>query len=215
MDWVRKLERKFSRYTIPGIVNYIVAGQVFVYLAMFFVDASFSGYVALYRYYLLQGQVWRLVTFVFVPISTSSPLWFALSAYFYYFIGRLLEATWGYTRLGIYIYIAMLGGIVAALLTGYASNYYVLLSLYLAYAMLYPEREILLFFILPVKMKWMGWIAGGLCLFNFVLGGFGTKLNILCSMAAFLVFFGKDFWSAGRAKVRREIWRHRNRKNWR
>ncbi|MFI3168562.1 MAG: Rhomboid family protein [Faecalibacterium sp.] len=214
MDWIYKLERKFSRYAIPGIVNYIVAGQVLVFLAMFFINASFGDYTALWRAYVLQGQVWRLVTFVFYPLNTS-PLWFAISAYFYYFVGKMLEFTWGSFRLNLYIYITVLGAIAAAMLTGYASNSYLLLSLYLAYAMLYPEREVLLFFVLPVKVKWMGWISGGFCLLAFLLGGLGTKVNILCSMAGFLVFFGKDFWNAARAKVRRERWRHRNRKNWR
>ncbi len=214
MDWVRRLERKLSRYTIPGIVNYIVAGQVFVFLAMLFVNGSFDSYVTLWRSAVLQGQVWRLITFVFAPMSTS-PLWFAISAYFYYFIGQLLERAWGSTRLNLYIYLCVLGSIAAAMITGYASNNYLLLSLYLAYAMLYPENEVLLFFVLPVKVKWMGWLAGGMCLLSFLMGGFWVKINLLLSMAGFLIFFGKDFWNAVRAKVRREIWRNKNRKNWR
>ncbi len=214
MDWVRKLERKFGRYAITGLMNYVVAGQVFVYGVMLLVNQYFGGYITFSRSAILQGEVWRIITFIFYP-ATTSIFWFVFVAYFYYFIGQLLEHTWGKFRLNLYFFLGMLGAIIAGFLFGYTSNGALLTSLFLAYAMLYPEREVLVMFILPVKVKWLGWLAGAQWLFSFLLSGLAGKAALLLGMLGFILFFGQDFWNSGRAKIRREIWRHKNRKNWR
>ncbi len=213
MDWIRKLERKFNRYAIPQLMNYVIAGQVFVFMMMFFIDASFVNNIVLWRAYVLQGQVWRLLTFVFVPTNTNI-LWFAISAYFYYFIGNALESTWGSFRLNLYFFIGVLGAMVSGMLFGYASNSALLTSLFLAYAMLYPEREVYLLFI-PVKVKWLGWLAGAQWAISFLQTGLAGKASLVLTMAGFIAFFGRDFWDSIRAKIRREQWKRKNRNNWR
>ncbi len=214
MNWLRTLERKVSRYTINNLMNYIVAGQVLVFGIMFLIDASFYYNIILWRSEILRGEVWRLITFVFAPTSTQV-LWFAISAYFYYIIGKTLEYTWGTTRFNLYFLFGMLGAIAAGMLTGYADNSTLLLSLFFAFAMLYPEREVLVFFVLPVKMKWLGWLSGALWAWSFLTASWVGRVGLVFSMAGFFIYFGKDFYDGIRARVRRELWRRKNRNNWR
>ncbi len=214
MNWITKLERKFGRYEIHGLMNWIVAGQVFIFGVTMLIDSTFSYNFALIRSAILAGQVWRLVTFVFIP-STFSILWFAFSAYFYYIMGQSLERVWGAFRLNLYFVIGALGAIAACFLVGYVSNYVLLESLFFAYAMIYPERELLLMGILPVKVKWLAWLAAALLALDFVSASVVGKVGILFTLAGFFAFFGADFISGIKAAIRRKSWQQRNRNNWR
>ena len=100
----------------------------------------------------MHGEVWRLLTFVFIPQSTS-PLGLVLTLYFYYLIGNTLENTWGDFQFNVYYLCGMLGAILAAALTGYGTSYYINLSLVFAFAKLYPDFQVLLFLLIPRKMK--------------------------------------------------------------
>ena len=116
----------------------------------------------------MHGEVWRLFTFVFIPQSTS-PLGLVLTLYFYYLIGNTLENTWGDFQFNVYYLCGMLGAILAAALTGYGTSYYINLSLFFAFAMLYPDFQVLLFFIIPIKMKYMALFSGALCLIDLLM----------------------------------------------
>ena len=112
-----------------------------------------------------------------------------------------------------------MGSILAAVITGWGTTYYLNLSLFFAFAMLYPEMRLLLFFIIPVKIKWLALFAGALCLFSLVFGGWAERLSVLFSLLNFLLFFGGDFWRTARQELRyaknRRAWRNENRNNWR
>ena len=112
-------------------------------------------------YHILRGQIWRLVTFVFVPMY-SSPFSLLISLYFYYFIGSTLERQWGTGRFTIYylcgILLQVIYGFIIYLTTGInygMSANYINLSMFFAFATLYPDNVVLLFFIIPIKMKWL------------------------------------------------------------
>lgn len=135
-----------------------------------------------------------------------------LGIYFTWFIGSALENEWGDFRFNLYILLGMVGAVAACLLTGYADTYCLSLSLLLAFAMLYPEVQVLLFFVIPIRVKYFGLFAGALWLLSFLGAGAAGKLNYLLCMVNFFVFFGPQAWRSVRAWVRREQWKRKNRR---
>ena len=208
MKFIDKLERKFGRFGIPNLTIYMIVCYVIGY-ALMIVNPGILNWLSLEPAYILRGQVWRLVTWVLYPPSTSGVLWFAIAVlFFYYPIGTSLERTIGtfkytlyilsgviFTILGAFILYFLLGGNV--LVGNVFSTYYISLSTFLAYAMCYPDMQVLLMFIIPVKMKWMAifyvvivvyemiqYVMAGACylvipivasLLNFIIFYFGTK----------------------------------------
>ena len=212
MNWLTKLERKFGRYCILNLIALLVGGQIVVYAVELFVNRYITYFLALNRPALFSGEIWRLVTFLFVPFSSGNILNFALEAYFIWFIGSALEAVWGDFRFNLYILAGMLGAILACLITGWADTYCLSLSLLLAFALLYPEMQLLLFFIIPIKVKYFGIFAAAVWVLSFLSVGWMTKLNYLLSMAGFILFFAPVLYSNIRAWYRREQWRRQNRR---
>ena len=211
-NWLNRLERKYGRYGIPNLTNILVAGQILVLAIELFVDRTISFWLGLSRSLLLQGQVWRVISFIFIPFSGGSILSVVLGIYFTWFIGSALENEWGDFRFNLYILLGMVGAVAACLLTGYADTYCLSLSLLLAFAMLYPEVQVLLFFVIPIRVKYFGLFAGALWLLSFLGAGAAGKLNYLLCMVNFLVFFGPQAWRSVRAWVRREQWKRKNRR---
>ena len=105
------------------------------------------------------AQIWRIITFAFIPSYGGSILSAVLGIYFTWFIGTALEQEWGDFRYTVYLLSGMLGTVLACLLTGVTGSTYCLsLSLLLAFAMLYPEVQVLLFFVIPVRVKYFGFL---------------------------------------------------------
>lgn len=216
MKWVYRLERKFGRYYIPRLMLVIIAGQGMVYLASQLNPAiQLLGRFSLDWAAVLRGEVWRLATFVFIP-QTTSPLGLIISLYFYYLIGNTLENTWGGFCFNVYYLCGMFGAIAAAAITGYGTGYYINLSLFFAFAAMYPDFQVLLFFILPIKMKYLAYVSGGLCVLDLLLGTWDMRAAIVFSLANFLLFFGGDFLRKVRQELRyrkmRRTWRGQNRR---
>ena len=213
MNWISRLERKYGRFCIPNLISIIVGGQILVYAIELFVNQFISVYLGLSRSLLLMGQVWRLITFVFIPFSGGGPLSVILGIYFTWFVGTALEREWGDFRYTVYLLSGVLGTVLGCLLTGVtASTYCLSLSLLLAFAMLYPEVQLLLFFVIPLKVKYFGIFAAALWVFSFLSMGMLGKLNYLLCMLGFLLFFGPQAWHNIRAWVRREQWKRKNRR---
>ena len=108
-NWLNKLERKYGRYGIPNLTNILVAGQILVLAIELFVDRTISFWLGLSRSLLLQGQVWRVISFIFIPFSGGSILSVVLGIYFTWFIGTALEREWGDFRYTVYPLSGMLG----------------------------------------------------------------------------------------------------------
>ena len=212
MNWITKLERKYGRLCIPNLINILIGGQILVDAIELFVNQEISFYLDLDRSGLLAGQIWRVITFVLVPFSGGGPLSVILGIYFTWFIGSALEREWGDFRFNLYVLLGMAGAVVACLLTGYADTYCLSLSLLLAFAMLYPEMQVLLFFVVPIKVKYFGWFSAALWVFGFLGMGPAGKLNYLLCMLGFAAFFGPQAWRSIRAWVRREQWKRKNRR---
>ena len=207
------LERRLRRYTIANLMKYIVAGQAIVYLLM--IAWPSMGYplysaISLTRAGLLRGQIWRLVTFVFVPPS-SSPIFILFALYFYYMIGLGLENRWGKVKFNLYYLVGVLAAIVACLITGYADNTYLNLSMFFAYAAMYPDEQVLLMMILPIKMNYLALADAVLYTYSFIVGGASTRVTIaLCLLNVFL-FLGGDLLNM----LRRESQYWKTRRNFR
>ncbi len=192
MNWLDRIERKFGRWAIPNLMYYIIGLNALIYI-MRLVDPtdSVTRLLALDPFLVLQGQVWRLVTFIFIPPYTS-PLFIIFTLYFYYLVGVSLEQEWGSFRFNLYYGVGMLATITAAFIAGGATGIYLNLSLFLAFAYLFPNFEIMLFMILPLKVKYLAifnWIWIG---YTVLTGPLAAKLLAVAAVVNFLVFFGKD-----------------------
>ena len=213
MNWITKLERKYGRFCIPNLINILIGGQILVYAIELFVNQYISFYLSLSRSALFAGQIWRLFTFVLVPFSGGGPLSVVLGIYFTWFVGTALEREWGDFRYTVYLLSGMLGTVLACLVTGLtASTYCLSLSLLLAFAMLYPEVQLLLFFVIPIRVKYFGLFAAVMWVLSFLGAPPLQKLSLLLSMANVWLFFGPMAYRSVRAWVRREQWKRRNRR---
>ena len=207
------LERKLRRYSISDLMKYTIMGQGLVYILMVVwptLGYSIRGLISLSRGALLRGQVWRLVTFVFDPPS-SSPLFVLFALYFYYMIGSGLERRWGKVRFNLYYGVGMVCAWIACLLTGYADNTYLNLSLFLAYAAIFPNEEVLLFGILPLKMKYLALIDVLLFLRAFIAGGASVRITVVLCLLNVFLFLGGDLIQT----IRRESQYWKTRRNFR
>ena len=207
-NWLYKMERRFGRYGIPNLAKYLALGQLVVWVIVRFFYGDLLGLITLSRSGLMHGQIWRLVTFVFVPPLTFNPLYLVLDLYFLYFVGTSLENSWGSFRFTLYYLIGMAGAIVSCLLLGTYSSSTLLYSLFFAFACLYPDVEVLLFFILPIKVKWMGIAAAALYLWDFLWAGMWYKLGMVLGLVNFFLFFGPTLWQNYQNRKRREAWKN-------
>ncbi len=188
------LERKLRRYAISDLMKIVAIGQGVVYILMYVwpsLGNLLYSMLVLTRGHLLRGQIWRLVTFIFAPPNTS-PLFALFALYFYYMIGSGLERRWGKVRFNLYYAVGMLGAWITCLLTGYASNVYLNLSLFLAYAALYPDEGVYLFGILPIKMKYLALLDVLIYLRQFIAGSAYTRVAIIFSLLNLFLFLGGD-----------------------
>lgn len=155
---------------------YIVIANAVTYILTLFAGSAALSFLKFDLYHVLHGEVWRLVTFVFVP-AYSSPFALLISLYFYYWIGSTLERQWGTAKFNLYYIsgalLTVLGVVLASLITGNpyltaAGTGYVNLSMFFAFAFLFPDTTVLLFFILPVRMKWLAYLDGALFAFDII-----------------------------------------------
>ncbi len=166
MDWLSKLERKFGRYAIPNLMYYIIILYAVGFILQFINPAFYYQYLSLDVSMILKGQVWRILTFIIQPPSTS--IFFVIFAlYLYYMIGNELERAWGAFRFNLYFFAGVLFHVIAAFLVYLFAGvslpldtWYLNLSLFFAFAALYPNVQFLLFFVIPIKVKWLAWLDG-------------------------------------------------------
>ena len=197
MTWYDKLERRFGNLYIPNLMIGVVLVQGAVWLLQRLMHAVWiTQFFSLQSAAVLHGQVWRLFTFIFLPGSYSNPVFLFLSLYFYYVIGQTLENQWGGFRFNLYYLIGMVGAWACSLLVGAWGNGGLLLSLFLAFAWLYPNMQVLLFYIIPIKVKWLGIAAGVMWAWDVLTYPGIYRLCPIFELAGFLLFFGPDVWSA-------------------
>lgn len=206
-----RLRRWINKISFPNLMTCVVIGMGALYvLQMLLPSVNLYGMLALTRSGLMRGEIWRLLTFVFMPPSTSI-VWVLFSLYFSWMIGTALENQWGSPRFTLFYLIGMLGSLLTALITGYADNTFLNLSLFFAFAAMNPDYQLLIMFILPVKIKYLAILDAALYLYYFIVGGWSTKLMILLSLANVILFLGGDILNG----IRRDMKYWKTRRNFR
>lgn len=211
-------EKKFGKYAINNLSMILILCYACGYLLQW-IFPYFLTYLTLNPYEILfHGQIWRLVTWLVVPPSGFS-FFTLLMLYFYYTIGTTLERTWGAYRYNVYIFSGFLFTILGAFLlygttvvvygdayggnaavlwattSGYGnlsilfSTYYVNMSIFLAFAATFPNLQVMLFFLIPLKVKVLGIIYAILLLYQFITGTFVIRFVIGASLLNFVIFF--------------------------
>jgi hypothetical protein len=194
MGLLDSLERKLRRYAIPNVTLYLILGQV-----LFFVF-EISGRFILDRVVLipdlvLAGEWWRLITFLFIPPLTN-PIFAFFAWYLFYLMGSALEGYWGAFRYNVFLLVGYLVTVAVSFIMPFypATNIFIGGSVFLAFAFLYPEFQIYIFFILPVKIKWLALLTWIGYAYQLLFGFWSTRLMVLASISNFLLFFGKDIY---------------------
>lgn len=228
MKFMNKLERKFSRYAISNLTLYLIFGYVIGYVLGTFSPQMLS-VLMMNPYQILHGQIWRLVTWVLIPPSSQSIIFYVIMMLFYYQLGMNLERTWGVFRYNVYIFggiiYTAIGAIVtwlimtavygnASLMGDYVgmqvSTYYICMSIFLAFAVCYPNMQVLLYFIIPIKMKWLAYVYAALMLIDLVQSPWPGRIVMVMSLLNFLIFFlsTRDLYRYSPKEVhRRQVYR--------
>lgn len=222
---MRKLNSAMERFAlqhpnfgIPNLMLYIVIGNAVGFFLIRMTGGAAYAFLGFNWSYILRGQLWRLASFLFIPGSTD-PFSLIISLYFMWFIGSMLEREWGTPKFNLYY----LSGVLLTILTGAVSHYafgygmifgtyYVNMSMFLAFAALYPDARLMLFFVIPLKAKWLAWADVALFAADVIRYlAAGSYLNALLPVAAllnFLVFFWCELVDG--IERRRSFARHQN-----
>ena len=216
---MRKLNKKIDmfcykhpRFGIPNLMLYIVVISLAVWLLSIMDESqTLLSYFSFSPELILRGQVWRLITFMFIPQDLS--MWALLFFYFYYWIGSTLEREWGTVRFNIFIFsgifLTVIYGFVIYLITKqdvYIGTYYIYLSMFFSFATLFPDTQVLFMFIIPVKIKWLAYVDAAFFLYSMLIYPFPFNLLPLIAVLNYLVFFGADLISSisgGSARYRK------------
>ncbi len=210
MNWLYKLERRFGKFGIPNLMLYVVGGQLIAWILIMFINSGIYYMLPLVRSAIAQGQIWRLVTFLFMPPLEMNPLFVALELYLIYWIGSALERTWGCFQFTVYFLLGVVGAWLGCLLVGFGSATALYYSLFFAFAYLFPDVQLMLFFVLPVKVKWLGWIAAALYVLDILTAPWVQKAALILGLLGFLVFFGRD----GIHRLKNKYDNYQRRKAW-
>lgn len=204
MKIMNKIERKLGKYAIPNLSLYLIICYGFGFL-MQTINADFFAYLLLDPFLIIKGQVWRLFTWILIPPLTTNIFFTLIMLYFYYSIGTTLERKWGVFYYNLYLFSGMIFTIIGSFVVmGIAmalnifimplsfssfSTYYINMSIFLAFAATFPEMQILLMFIIPVKVKWLGIIYGVILIVEAFSGGVITRFAAGASLLNFIIFF--------------------------
>jgi hypothetical protein len=192
-----RLERRFGRHAIPNLIMYIVGGMAIVWV-LSTLRPAFIGRLWLDMRAVRRGEVWRLVTFLFIP-PTWSPIWILVNLYFTWWVGSSLEEKWGAFKFDAYYFTGVVSTIVAALIAGPMTNMWLDSSLFLAFATVFPDVTILLFFILPVRVKWLG-ILAALGIAYSAATDWTVRAPIAAALVNYILFFGEHWYALAKGR---------------
>ncbi len=190
---LNKLDYKYGRYCIPNLMFYIVIAMAAVFIAdLIFPQVSLAYNMAFNTAAIAAGQFWRVISFVFIP-PNSSLIFIIFSLYFYYLIGQALESQWGSFKFNVYYFIGIIATILGGLITGFTTNTFLNYSLFFAFAVMFPDFQVNLFFFIPIKIKWLAIVDLLYFVFAFIIGSVSDRIAIVISLLNFILFFYSDF----------------------
>ena len=198
MTSFEKLERKFGRYAIRDLMRYFTVLYAIGFVISIWQPMLYYQYLALDPSAILHGQIWRLVTGLIYPPGTSM-LWGLLLLYMYYSLGMTLENVWGTFRFNVFMFLGVIFHILAAFVIWFAmGRVFVLtpanlnLSIFLAFALTFPEMSFYLYFVIPVKAKYLAVLYGILELYAFFTGNMAEKVTIVLSLLNLFIFLASS-----------------------
>ena len=197
-NWLDKMERRFGRYAIRNLTMYLLAGYAIGYLLSFTMPQLLT-YFTLEPALILKGQVWRLLSWVIIP-PNDNIIFVIFMMLLYYSLGNTLESYWGAFRYNVYFFSGLLFTVIGAFIvngliggiTGFGSlysTYYINMSIFLACASIMPDYQLLLYGIIPIKMKWLAVLDVVLLAVDAVQGGLIIRIVIIASLLNFIIFF--------------------------
>lgn len=203
MRLLDRLERKFRPYAVPNVTMIIIMGQVLAYI-LSQSNAEILERMVLVPSLVLEGQVWRLGSFCFVP-PMSNLFFFFIAMMIFHMMGSALEQTWGTVRYNLFLISGYLATVGVAFVypDQMATNMFIGTSVFLAFAWLYPNYVFYIMFILPVKVRWLALLTWIGLIYGLITGDMQTRLFILAGIANFLLFFGPEVIQRVRSKGRR------------
>jgi membrane associated rhomboid family serine protease len=188
-QFLNSLERRFGKYAFDNLTLVLVTAQAAA-LVLSLARPGFAALLVLDPAYVRAGQYWRLISYLFLPASFE-PLWALFALYWLYTMGTALEGQWGAFKYQLYWFVGtLLTALGAFVFDVPATNTYLLMSLFLAFATLWPTYEIRIFFVIPVQVRWLALLdALIICMSIGAADGFG-KLVPLLAIGNYFLFFG-------------------------
>ncbi|MCI9003745.1 MAG: hypothetical protein HFH39_00555 [Lachnospiraceae bacterium] len=204
MGFLNKMERKFGKYAVSNLTFWLLGAWLVGFIIQLTMP-EVQSLLTLEPVFILRGQIWRLVSWLLIPPSVNMIfLIFFFSCY--YFIGTSIEQAIGTFRYNVYLFSGLLcsilgafllyvfyylttGGISVSTIGYYFSTQYITMSLFMVFAVIYPNVEFRLYFLIPFKAKWMGILDAAWMVFMFVVTGLPGRVAILSSFLNFIIFF--------------------------
>lgn len=224
MKFFYDLERKYQRYAIKNLMYYIVI-LYGIGLVLYMAQPYFYwNYLCLNPIAILHGQIWRIVTFLIYPpaigsMKMTSVFVGVIALFMYYSLGQTLENIWGAFRFNVFFFMGVIGQVLASLVVYLLLGQPVVMttgflnfSIFLAFAIYFPDAQFLLFFVLPIKAKWLAVAECAVYLYSFVFGPLSTRLEIIMSLANVIIFIllTRNNHKSNRRYAPSEIWRRQN-----
>lgn len=200
MSWLNWLENRVGFLAIPRLIPAIALLNLFVYI-LFQFQPEYVSFLTLEPALVLRGEVWRLVSYIFIPQiflgggSILQSVFFLMYVWFMIWVGNSLEQAWGAFRLTLYYVLGMAGVTIAAFLLGAGQSdgnalpFYINFSLFFAFATLFPNVQIYVLFIIPLKIKWLALFSLVGILFAFMYSPLVGKIAIVISLLNYILFF--------------------------
>jgi len=205
--WLNKLERKFGKYAIKNLSLYLVIGYAIGYI-LTKLNPEIDLLIGFNPEQIASGQIWRLFTWI-ILLPENNMLFLLIMLVFYYSIGSQLEMIWGTFRYNVYMFSGIICTLISSLISFYiaayyyecglelagiltsigTTPYYLNMTLFLAFALCFPDAQINMYFILPIKAKYLSAFYILLMLLEIVDGGLYTAALTIASLLNFIIFY--------------------------
>ncbi|MGZ3452747.1 MAG: rhomboid family intramembrane serine protease [Polyangiales bacterium] len=191
--FLARLERRFGNLAIAHLPTYIAGLSAIVWI-LGLTKPLFVFNLMLIPDLVLKGQVWRLFTYLFIPPSASA-FWMIFVILFYWSIGQSLEEAWGKFKLNAYYLLGMLGTTIAAFATGLPmTSFYLHSSVFLAFGTMFPNSQVNLYFLIPIRVKWLALLDAAYLGYIAIFGSNATRFAVAAAMTNYLIFFGPHLY---------------------
>ncbi len=192
---ISRMEKRFGRFAVQNLMAVVVGTMALVFVLDYIfaarIETTLSEHLAFDREAVLSGEIWRVLTFAFLP-PDSSVVFIIFSLYFYWLIGSTLEGEWGAFRFNLFYLCGIIGTVICGFIMGYATNFYLNMSLFFAFALMYPDFELYLFFVIPVKIKYLAFADLLLYIHALIWLPWSFKVAALAALANIALFFFDD-----------------------